>query len=99
MSIPPSLSDYRAIDFLKQSYSASTSHHRHIWIITGPVGCGKSTIAQYLAHELLIPYIKGDDVSVDELPAANPLASLVTDTIVPLDFQQATAVSVPICCR
>lgn len=37
-------------------------HHRHMWIITGPAGCGKSTIAQYLAKELSIPYIEGDDV-------------------------------------
>ena len=41
----------------------STPHHRHMWIITGPAGCGKSTIAQYLARELRIPYIEGDDVS------------------------------------
>ena len=33
-----------------------------MWIITGPAGCGKSTIAQYLAKELSIPYIEGDDV-------------------------------------
>lgn len=37
-------------------------HHRHMWIITGPAGCGKSTTAQYLAKELSIPYIEGDDV-------------------------------------
>ncbi|MCJ1365515.1 hypothetical protein MMC16_004638 [Acarospora aff. strigata] len=36
-------------------------HHRHIWIITGPAGCGKTTVAQYLAKELSIPYIEGDD--------------------------------------
>ena len=37
-------------------------HHRHMWIITGPAGCGKSSIAEYLAKELSIPYIEGDDV-------------------------------------
>lgn len=37
--------------------------HRHIWIITGPAGCGKTTVAQYLAKELSLPYIEGDDVS------------------------------------
>ena len=41
----------------------STPHHRHMWIITGPAGCGKSSIAQYLASELSIPFIEGDDVS------------------------------------
>ncbi|KAG8533270.1 uncharacterized protein KY384_002053 [Bacidia gigantensis] len=32
-----------------------------MWIITGPAGCGKSTVAQYLAQELSIPYLEGDD--------------------------------------
>lgn len=37
-------------------------HHRHIWIITGPAGCGKSTVAKYLAGQLQLPYIEGDEV-------------------------------------
>jgi len=36
-------------------------HHRHMWIITGPAGCGKSSVAEYLAKELSLPYIEGDD--------------------------------------
>lgn len=49
----------------KPIYSPSAAHHhRHMWIITGPAGCGKSTVAQYLASELKIPYIEGDDVSI-----------------------------------
>lgn len=39
-------------------------HHRHMWIITGPAGCGKSSVAEYLAKELSLPYIEGDDVSL-----------------------------------
>lgn len=35
---------------------------RHIWIITGPAGCGKSTVAQFLAKRLNLLYIEGDDV-------------------------------------
>jgi gluconokinase len=38
-----------------------TSALRHIWIITGPAGCGKSSIAAYLAKSLNLPYIEGDD--------------------------------------
>ena len=34
----------------------------HIWLITGPAGCGKTTVAQYLAEELSLPYVEGDDV-------------------------------------
>jgi len=36
--------------------------YRHIWIITGPAGCGKSTVAQFLAQQLSLPYIEGDEV-------------------------------------
>ncbi|KAI9838226.1 MAG: hypothetical protein M1838_004645 [Thelocarpon superellum] len=35
--------------------------HRHIWIITGPAGCGKTTVAQYLAEHLSVPYVEGDE--------------------------------------
>ncbi|EEP80514.1 conserved hypothetical protein [Uncinocarpus reesii 1704] len=34
---------------------------QHIWIITGPAGCGKTTVAKGLARELDLPYIEGDD--------------------------------------
>ena len=37
--------------------------HRHMWIVTGTAGSGKTTVAEYLAHELQVPYIEGDDVS------------------------------------
>ncbi|EWC44007.1 hypothetical protein DRE_01359 [Drechslerella stenobrocha 248] len=34
---------------------------RHIWVVTGPAGCGKSSVASYLAQSLDLPYIEGDD--------------------------------------
>lgn len=37
-------------------------HHRHIWIITGPAGCGKSTVAMHIANSLQLPYVEGDEV-------------------------------------
>ncbi|KAL8746168.1 MAG: hypothetical protein Q9190_001779 [Brigantiaea leucoxantha] len=59
---PPSPMDYVANGSVKQINSAFDSPlHRHMWIITGPAGCGKSTVAQYLAKELSLPYIEGDD--------------------------------------
>jgi len=39
-----------------------TEHH-HIWLVTGPAGCGKSTVAQYIAQSLHLPFLEGDDVS------------------------------------
>jgi gluconokinase len=50
----------------------STDHKEmeHIWLITGPAGCGKTTVAQYLAKELSLPYVEGDDV---HLPIGRPL--------------------------
>lgn len=38
-------------------------HYEHIFIVTGPAGCGKTTVAQHLAQLLNAPYIEGDDVS------------------------------------
>jgi gluconokinase len=43
-------------------FTAQPPHIEHIWIITGPAGCGKTTVAQYLAKELSLPYVEGDDV-------------------------------------
>ncbi|KAF3904331.1 hypothetical protein AA313_de0203028 [Arthrobotrys entomopaga] len=50
---------------------------RHIWIITGPAGCGKSSVAAYLAKSLDLPYIEGDDYhppeNVKKMSAGIPL--------------------------
>jgi len=40
------------------------TQHRHIWLITGPAGCGKSTVAEYIATSLSLPFIEGDKVCV-----------------------------------
>ncbi|KAL7820047.1 P-loop containing nucleoside triphosphate hydrolase protein [Trichoderma gracile] len=34
--------------------------HTHIFLVTGPAGCGKSSVAEYLANALNMPYIEGD---------------------------------------
>lgn len=36
--------------------------HQHIWLVTGPAGCGKTTVAEYLAGALKVPYVEGDSV-------------------------------------
>lgn len=42
-----------------------TYKHHHIWLVTGPAGCGKSTVAEHLSKSLNLPYIEGDSVSFD----------------------------------
>jgi gluconokinase len=43
--------------------SPTTAHkHHHIWLVTGPAGCGKTTVASHLASNLDMPYIEGDTV-------------------------------------
>ncbi|KAG2419439.1 hypothetical protein HFD88_004235 [Aspergillus terreus] len=34
---------------------------QHIWVVTGPAGCGKSTVGKGLANELHYPFLEGDD--------------------------------------
>ncbi|KXX83024.1 putative gluconokinase [Madurella mycetomatis] len=49
----------------------------HIWLVTGPAGCGKSTIAKHLSDALQLPYIEGDEyhpkTNVDKMSAGIPL--------------------------
>ncbi|EJT73440.1 thermosensitive gluconokinase [Gaeumannomyces tritici R3-111a-1] len=40
--------------------AAKGSPPLHIWIVSGPAGCGKSTVAEHLAAVLAVPYIEGD---------------------------------------
>ena len=58
-------------------------HIEHIWIITGPAGCGKTTVAQYLAMELSLPYVEGDDVR-------DPLTALSSNRLTPSWWHSAS---------
>lgn len=43
---------------------------RYVFFFTGPTACGKSTVAKYVADQLNLSFLEGDDVS----PAAtNPV--------------------------
>ncbi|EAA36239.1 hypothetical protein GE21DRAFT_898 [Neurospora crassa] len=50
---------------------------QHIWLVTGPAGCGKSTVARYLAESLHWPYIEGDEfhppANIEKMSAGIPL--------------------------
>ena len=49
------------------SHATVPDHFEHIFLVTGPAGCGKTTVAQHIAGKMQVPYIEGDDVS--RLPA------------------------------
>ena len=36
--------------------------HKHLFIVTGPAGCGKTTVAKFLAGIYGLQYLEGDDV-------------------------------------
>lgn len=36
---------------------------QHIWVITGPAGCGKTSVAESLHQTYDMPYLEGDTVS------------------------------------
>lgn len=55
---------------------ASTQHH-HIWLVTGPAGCGKTTIAEHIADANGMPYIEGDAVSYPSADSPNGAWSLI----------------------
>jgi len=56
---------------------SSSNKHHHIWLVTGPAGCGKSTVAEHLAKKLNVPYVEGDsyhtDANVEKMRNGIPL--------------------------
>ncbi|KAK2880686.1 hypothetical protein FQN49_000455 [Arthroderma sp. PD_2] len=60
ITVPPPSSSSVASSALN-SHPNPNAMQQHIWIVTGPAGCGKTTVAQGLAKELHLPYIEGDD--------------------------------------
>lgn len=52
-------------------------NRHHILIVTGPAGCGKSTVAKYLADRYDFNYIEGDEfhpkANIDKMAAGIPL--------------------------
>lgn len=45
----------------KESVKQDTKH-THIWLVSGPAGCGKSTVAEFVSKTLSVPYLEGDEV-------------------------------------
>lgn len=41
--------------------STDSKSTQHIWVVTGPAGCGKSTVGQALRKNLGVVFLEGDD--------------------------------------
>ncbi|KAL2178539.1 P-loop containing nucleoside triphosphate hydrolase protein [Thermothelomyces heterothallicus CBS 202.75] len=59
------------------SAAESPAKNQHIWLVTGPAGCGKSTVAKHIADSLHLPFIEGDEyhpkANIDKMSAGIPL--------------------------
>ena len=75
---------YRNTQRSKRMNGVSANHvpdrFEHIWIVTGPAGCGKTTVAQFLAQNLDFPYVEGDDVWAPLSRTQSPANSLPSST-------------------
>jgi gluconokinase len=84
-SIPPSPKTARLPTALSDgimtngatSTDGSPAKQQHIWLVTGPAGCGKSTVAKHIANALQFPFIEGDEyhpqANIDKMSAGIPL--------------------------
>ncbi|KAK4131893.1 carbohydrate kinase [Trichocladium antarcticum] len=80
-SIPPSPKNRRLGTSGLSNGATSTNgfpaEQHHIWLVTGPAGCGKSTVAKHLSDCLNLPYIEGDEyhpqANIDKMSAGIPL--------------------------
>ncbi|KND89453.1 putative gluconokinase [Tolypocladium ophioglossoides CBS 100239] len=58
-------------------HANSHAQKHHLWLVTGPAGCGKTTVAEYLADALDVPYIEGDsfhtEANVEKMRSGVPL--------------------------
>ncbi|KAF2833374.1 carbohydrate kinase [Ophiobolus disseminans] len=74
-AVSPSVSS-ASLNLAKPSAMSIPSHH-HILIVTGPAGCGKSTVAKFLSERYGFDYIEGDEfhpkANIDKMAAGIPL--------------------------
>lgn len=62
MSIQPNAGSSAMPSALNSQNSLNSTPTQHIWVVTGPAGCGKSTVGQALRKDLGLSFLEGDDV-------------------------------------
>ena len=62
--IPVSAGPVAPNNTITKIYGHASPKYHHIWLVTGPAGCGKTTVAKYLSTNLKVPYVEGDDVGL-----------------------------------
>jgi len=67
----PDMAAPQTVHPVDDAVSASSQHpngragsNHQIWLVTGPAGSGKSTVAKHLASSLHYSYIEGDEVGL-----------------------------------
>lgn len=75
--IPPPMASDPTTTKTTKGHAATTYKHHHIWLVTGPAGCGKSTVAEHLSEALSMPYIEGDSyhppANIEKMASGIPL--------------------------
>ncbi|KAI0486222.1 P-loop containing nucleoside triphosphate hydrolase protein [Xylaria cf. heliscus] len=73
---PPSI-DAKMTPGAKVGGGQQTTKVHHIWLVTGPAGCGKTTVAEHLSKSLSLPYLEGDafhpQANIDKMASGIPL--------------------------
>lgn len=74
--LPPTPPSEEAGNATTMAANPSTEH-KHIWVITGPAGCGKTSVAEYLHQTFKLPYLEGDTfhtpTNVEKMANGHPL--------------------------
>ncbi|CAI7645146.1 gluconokinase [Penicillium manginii] len=61
MPIKPNTGSSAMPSALNSQNSRNSTPTQHIWVVTGPAGCGKSTVGQALRKDLGLSFLEGDD--------------------------------------